>query len=491
MMLLSKRALPLCVLFLCAASEGPSGHCAGTKCYALFIESVNSTEAERRCVNTMGQLYKEGQQEPLKLPVTDGRVWIANTDAAAGCSVFSSGFVEMTSCADELDGFFCQYTQICGPLLSSESVYINYTTDWSFEVQPMYPPGTLAEVRGPDQPPISKHICTGTEWMRAPWNCEVKKGGCEHACVNPHVCTCPAGYSLHHNKLTCTKDPCAKCTHGCVNQDGEWRCSCPEGFRWQPEGHCKDVNECLENATLCSGPGEECENDEGSYKCICKDEYDRVDGVCVESICYKCEHECDEVLGKLVCVCKKGYRVHPKDPTKCEEFCPEQDCPAKCVSSNQCYCPDGYILDHRDQETVCTDIDECEEERCDHFCYNTFGGHICECEEGFELQQDGYSCKLTEPIRVLGRAQPTLAFAHPSVVPPYVKTGSILGITVFALLCAALLFYLLQRLFIHCTKVSFYSLKREMEIFTLQQVSTETYKQLSHDWQSRNDCHRL
>ncbi|KAK7907338.1 hypothetical protein WMY93_015950 [Mugilogobius chulae] len=328
--------------------------------------------------------------------------------------------------------------------------------------------------------------------MRAPWSCEVMGGGCEHGCTHPHMCSCPAGQSLHHNKFTCTEDPCAKCTHGCVQQGGEWVCTCPNGYKLGSEGRCVDVDECSEDRTLCSGPGEACENKEGAFECICQEDYDKLDGVCVDSsFCFQCEHYCDEEDGEFVCVCRKGFRIDPNNPNKCEEFCSEEECPAKCVAANQCYCPSGYIDDQRDNGTVCIDIDECEvETQCDHTCLNTFGGYICECPEGFQLV-DEHSCKLIEPLQVLSKTHPTLASFQPTMLPSYVKTGSVLGITVFALLCVALLYFLLQKLFKHCTKVQFYSLKREMEIFTLQQVSTETYKRLSHDWQYWNDCHRL
>lgn len=233
-------------------------------------------------------------------------------------------------------------------------------------------------------------------------------------------------------------------------------------------------------------------NTEGSYECSCKEDHSPVDGVCVDSsICFTCEHFCEAVQGEFRCMCAKGFRVNPRDPTKCEEICTEQDCPADCPSPSQCYCPLGYIVDLRDKGAVCTDIDECQvDEPCDHRCNNTPGGFYCECDEGFQLHDEHY-CELLEPLPVQGQSVPTAASFQPTALPSYVKTGSILGITVFAVLCAALLYFLLHRLFTYCTKVQFYSLKQDIDIFTLQQVSTETYKRLSHDWQFRNDCHRL
>lgn len=496
-MLVSKRALPLCVLFLCAAGEAPRGVCVDSKCCAFFLESSNSAEAERRCQDTGGALHDVGLwgSTPLPLRLPHGHFWIKATENAELCRsvVVTAGGVrfENRTCADRLDGIMCQYTSTCRALLPSEDAHVNYSFAWSVEGQTTFLPGTLAVVRVPEHPPISKHICTGTHWMRAPWSCEVMSGGCEHECVS-HACSCPADQILHHNNFTCTEDPCSSCTHTCVKVEGKWECRCREGFKLGSEGHCVDLDECSEDRTLCSGEGEACENKEGTYECTCQEDYDLVGGICVDSsFCFDCEHDCGEVQGELRCVCFKGFRVDPQDPSKCEEFCSEQDCPAKCPSPDQCYCPPGYIQDRRDKGTVCTDIDECEvEAECEHHCNNTFGGFFCSCEEGFQLQ-DEHHCVPLEPIQVMGQSRPTAASIHPTALPSYVKTGSILGITVFALLCAALLYFLLHRIFTYCTKVQFYSLKRDMDIFTLQQVSTETYKRLSHDWQLRNDCHRL
>lgn len=497
-MLVSKCALPLCVLFLCAAGDAPRGVCVDTKCCAFYLESADSAEAETRCQDTGGALYDVGlwgsTALPLPLPLPHGHFWIKAAEARCRSAVVTSEGVhfENSTCTDILDGIMCQYTSTCGALSSSEEAQVNYTAAWSFEGQKVFVPATVAVVRVPGHPPISKHICAGTEWMRAPWSCEIMSGGCEHECTAPHVCLCPAGQNLHHNNFTCTEDPCATCAHECVQVGGKWECRCREGFELGPGGRCVDVDECSEDRTLCSGPGEACENKEGSYQCTCQEDYDLVDGACVDSsMCFDCEHFCAEVQGEFRCACHKGYRVNPQDPTKCEEFCSEQDCPAKCPSPDQCYCPPGYIQDKQDKGTVCTDIDECEvEAQCQHHCNNTFGGFFCVCEEGYQLE-DVHHCVLLEPQPVHGQSRPTAASVLPTALPFYVKAGSILGITVFALLCVALLYFLLHKLFTYCTKVQFYSLKRDMDIFTLQQVSTETYKRLSHDWQFRNDCHRL
>ncbi|KAJ0027010.1 hypothetical protein NQD34_018010 [Periophthalmus magnuspinnatus] len=404
-----KRTLPLYVLFLCVTGDAPRGFCDDTMCCALFLESTTSAVAETRCQDRGGELYDMrlwGGLPALRLP--DIHIWIKTAqNSGAMCLARGSSQVNRT-CTGTVDGFLCQYTHTCKSLLTREGEYVNYTNVLGFEGQSSYLPGTLAVVRVSDHPPVSKLICTGEQWMRAPWSCEVMNGGCEHECIEPQTCSCPLQQTLHPNHFSCAEDPCAKCTHECVEQGGEWACRCREGFRLGPEGRCVDVDECSEDRTLCSGEGETCENEEGKYKCTCQDEYDLVDGVCVDSsICFECEHYCDEVQGAFSCVCRKGFRVNPLDPTKCEEFCSEQDCPAICMSPlDQCYCPDGYIQDVRDKETVCTDIDECEDSACDHFCYNTFGGFRCECEEGFQLRGISTTVNPPSPFRSSVRHTP-------------------------------------------------------------------------------------
>lgn len=491
-MLVLKCALPLCVLFLCAAGDASQGVCDNKKCSAFFLESLDYAKAAKRCEVTGGAVYDVGIWGNIALSLPHGHFWIKAapvavraTDSCWSAEVTSEGVrLNNRTCGDTLDGIVCQYTSTCKALITDEAALVNYTSVWVYERQTMFPPGTVAVVRAPDHLPISKHLCAGTQWMRAPWNCEVMNGGCEHQC-SMHTCSCPRGHILLHNKFTCKEDPCATCTGLCVETGGKFECRCEDGFKLGPEGSCVDVDECVEDRTLCPDEGEECVNTEGSYKCTCQE-----GELCEEEFCSKCEHYCDKV--QMRCTCGRGFRVDPQDPTKCEEFCDERDCPADCPSPNTCYCPQGYIQDQRDTGTVCTDIDECDEDaHCEHHCNNTWGSYFCVCEEGFQLEEDEHSCVPLEPLQVSGQLRPTAASILPTALPFYVKTGSILGITVFALLCAALLYFLVHKMFIYCTKIQFYSLKQDMEIFTLQQVSTETYKRLSHDWPFRNDCHRL
>ena len=64
------------------------------------------------------------------------------------------------------------------------------------------------------------------------------KGDCEHACANTagsFRCSCPAGFSLGVDGLTCNDiDECqadnGECSQKCVNQPGNYSCACFDGF---------------------------------------------------------------------------------------------------------------------------------------------------------------------------------------------------------------------------------------------------------------------
>ena len=41
------------------------------------------------------------------------------------------------------------------------------------------------------------------------------------------------------------------------------------------------------------------------------------------------------------------------------------------------------------------DIDECASDDtndCEHICVNTVGSYFCQCDDGYQLDTDGYSC---------------------------------------------------------------------------------------------------
>ncbi|XP_033503730.1 thrombomodulin-like [Epinephelus lanceolatus] len=477
------QALLIGAVFLCALEETVQshlGHCAENQCFALFQDPEDHAGAQKHCKDSGGQLLKYSFGDFVKIlksPVS-GHFWLdaSAEEAAAGLRDCPSIFVSMGQdptvlwkpCRDTMDGFLCQYTfdEPCSGLLTSEGAQVNYTSHWDFDLygSEAFPPGTIAVEKKVDgKYPDSKHMCFSSVWLQAPWNCEVFRGGCEHICASPspqtHTCLCPAGTTLHPNNFACTRGPCEE--------------------------------------NPCTGEDEECQITEGGFSCRCKDGFVKEDGVCVNvSICVKCEHmKCNKSNGVYECGCREGFRVSPHNPTKCEVICTERDCPGLCIQSHpdnyQCFCPDGYIQDIVGTKPLCTDINECESDSCDFKCENIFGSYRCLCDEGFKLDHDGHKCIPMEEEEEDGsgftHSDPTPASAYPAVVPSYIKTGSVLGITVFMALCAALLFFLIRNTVKRCGKFELTSFKHpDIDIYYLQQVTTETYKRLSFD-KSKND----
>uniref|UniRef100_A0A8C9ZE03 EGF-like domain-containing protein n=1 Tax=Sander lucioperca TaxID=283035 RepID=A0A8C9ZE03_SANLU len=212
-----------------------------------------------------------------------------------------------------------------------------------------------------------------------------------------------------------------------------------------------------------------------------------------------CEYNCSSTTGGC-CACRKGFRVSPHDPTKCEMICTERDCPSICVPDNanelKCFCIHGYIQDVNPNDTLfCTDIDECESggHDCAHQCENLLGSYRCLCNEGFKLLPNNYECvqEQEEDDDGSGSTAPYPSPASPrpaTVVPFYIKTGSAMGITVFIALCAVLLYFLIRNVVKRCGKFELSSFKHpDIDIFYLQQVTTETYKRMSFDKQFKND----
>lgn len=538
---------------------GQREYCAGNRCFAVVPEPVDFPGAQKICKLRGGELMAlpslEAQEMVtlllsglagrfwLGLRLPDGRCpdlssqqlgyrWTTGDGASdyqnwgtadANCSSkCASVFAERNltwwqeSCHDELTGLLCQYTiegDTCSGFQVGGGAQVTYTTPMGTHGESLasFPPGTIAvkENAGVEYPD-STFICYGG-WLRAPWSCEVNNGGCEHSCVSPNqkpLCACPAGQTLRANNITCAKDPCAECAHQCHRDGGISVCRCNEGYRLaQDKKGCVDVNECEEEEDPCTAEKNEmCLNTAGGFLCVCRDGFVEEDGECVDvSICGDCEHmDCQKSDGVYVCVCRPGFRVSERDPTKCEKHCGEQDCLATCIpnpdseqqDASFCDCPDGYIKDVRNNTLICTDINECDEDRtCDHHCVNSFGSYWCLCDEGFELQK-GHTCIPTDEEEGSGSTPPhptstPAANAEPAAVPSYVKTGSVLGIAVFLTLCMVLLSFAVRYALKRCRSFELTTLKREMDIFYLQQVTTERYKRFSFDKQSKSDSQRL
>lgn len=332
---------------------------------------------------------------------------------------------EAQQCDAEANGFLCEFhfSASCRPLLvesgtaAAANVSITYSTPFGArgaDFQTL-PEGSTAVIA-----PFGVELLCGNAlgeaeagWGReAPgaWDCSVGNGGCEHACnlsAGGPRCLCPPDTTLQPDGRSCAtpdEHACHKlCAHFCVlstEVPGEYSCMCETGYQLAADQHhCEDVDDCLLEPNLCR---QRCVNTQGGFECHCYSGYEMLDGECVEDLdpCYgnDCEYECQPVGNTdFRCICAEGFAPDPQNPHRCQMFCNKTSCEADCDPNNPtvCQCPEGYILD---EGSMCTDIDECDNNYCPGACRNLPGSYECLCGPDTALAgQVGTDC---DPVQV-------------------------------------------------------------------------------------------
>ena len=173
-------------------------------------------------------------------------------------------------------------------------------------------------------------------------------------------------------------------------------CTCKSGFRLDDEkSMCVDVDECAETRDLCA-PGR-CINTEGGYECECPPAYMlSPDGLqCIDMRKENCYMEYDNSTclspmtrpqTRMVCCCSMGAAWG----LACQE------CPLEGTPDHADLCGlggPGLMVDPMTGSM--TEIDECElmPGTCQHgTCMNTIGSFKCECERGYEFDEDAHQC---------------------------------------------------------------------------------------------------
>ncbi|KAM9364417.1 LOW QUALITY PROTEIN: low-density lipoprotein receptor-related protein 1B-like [Pholidichthys leucotaenia] len=159
------------------------------------------------------------------------------------------------------------------------------------------------------------------------------------------------------------------------------------------EFHCHTHGTCIPEAWLCDGEPD------------CPDESDETDPICAQEIVIRCPLNHIQCIGTKKCIhfnklcngardCEDGY----DEGVHCRELlsaCHDLRCRYGCVMTRNgtfCFCADGFEVG--EDGTSCRDHDECAMYgACSQICTNTYGSYRCSCTEGYILQPDGISCK--------------------------------------------------------------------------------------------------
>lgn len=167
-------------------------------------------------------------------------------------------------------------------------------------------------------------------------------------------------------------------------------CACPHGYRPDANGHCQDINECLESRHMCSY-GAECINQPGSHQCVCPlgTSGDPYHGVCSPNqVRCVADNDClanEKCVQPGECVCPPPFFTDALDNNKCKSPCERFPCGlnARCTPSDppRCLCEAGF---KGDPLHGCVDVDECTENPCaaGAHCINEKGGFKCVCSHG-------------------------------------------------------------------------------------------------------------
>ncbi|NXF83558.1 MATN2 protein, partial [Sclerurus mexicanus] len=246
-----------------------------------------------------------------------------------------------------------------------------------------------------------------------PHMCSIVEHHCDHFCINTpgsYLCRCKQGYILNADRKTCsTQDLCAvekhACEQICVNTPGSYVCQCYEGYELHGNGkNCVVVDYCALDNQGCQ---HECVNTEDSYYCRChpgfilnpdKRTCRRPDYCSLED--HGCEQECVNTDDSYFCQCQEGFRLNP-DKKTCKKinFCAldqHDDCEHECVNMKGLFvsCHPGYTQQHHGNTCSKERVDHCAESNhgCEQLCLNTGDSYVCQCSEGFVINEDLKTC---------------------------------------------------------------------------------------------------
>ena len=207
-----------------------------------------------------------------------------------------------------------------------------------------------------------------------------------HNTETSYLCGCPRGYAYNSSGQCKDVDECDEmtdCEHTCQNTEGSFHCTCEEGHELDNDGYsCDDINECQE---LNGGCEFGCRNTIGSHQCYCYYGHRLINTThCDNEIQYIVVQGIENEDYRFSCHADQNLTIQN---FTCENIPPQTTAATTTTPSG---CPIGYLQRNTGE---CVDEDECDfYTNCQHSCVNTEGSFHCECNEGYQLADDGYSC---------------------------------------------------------------------------------------------------
>uniref|UniRef100_A0A3P9HZW2 Thrombomodulin n=1 Tax=Oryzias latipes TaxID=8090 RepID=A0A3P9HZW2_ORYLA len=482
------RLFILCLQLICSfqALFGSQHEtlCTSNTCFTFHMEKANFSKAHQSCTNNGGQLMtirdkheedvlqsllsriqRESHSKPptfwigLKLHKKDcvvhgkplrGFKWVSGEEDSSysnwkknpplTCTTDRCVMIDYTfSVQDQLKWrargcgghafYACKFyfQGMCQPLALHGPGHISYIAPFSKNPQKskmnLLPKGTYSEITCSDQ---QSHysVCmelSGTfSWTNPGPFCKLEMPSYSV------LCSCKDGYDLDEDAFSCRiGDLCRPdtCEYQCVMGVSGFFCRCPQGFHLDANLRtCSDIDECQ----LQTCEGHECVNTPGSYKCVCRDGYEMLDGECRdidECKTSTCEHSCLNYAGSFSCRCNDGFIPDSSKPRSCKKHCAKERCQKVCEGNmdSSCSCPEGYIED----ENFCVDINECASNWCQQMCKNTFGSYECSCREGFVPSTKGKCIIKAEDSEGWVSSTPATGFVKPATKNNPMKSSSV------------------------------------------------------------------
>ncbi|CAL2030443.1 unnamed protein product [Caenorhabditis brenneri] len=207
-------------------------------------------------------------------------------------------------------------------------------------------------------------------------------------------------YSLSENYRFNFEDPKHYKYDGGYDKNG-----CLPGF-----GLCGKQKLCIPNRSFCDGTVDCVNEAEDEKECTrgglgdrrwfgqiqnpCHNKF-----VCAGNASRDDEQVC--INQEELCNGRKDCPLGDDESEQCRE-CATKGCEHRCRNTPngaKCECNKGYQLDS--DGFSCVDLDECTlpERACHHFCENTIGSFRCSCANGYHLEADGKSCGLPHSFK--------------------------------------------------------------------------------------------